>query len=190
MALSFLRSKLLPENSIFRQEGKLGSAARMGLLAIAMFGFGFLLVPIYNVMCKAVGINGKTDPNPYKVVESRVDTSRKIKIQFLATNNAAMSWDFGATVKEIEVHPGEIGSLSFYARNPTGKRMTAQAIPSVTPFKGTDYLHKTECFCFTTQTLDAGEDIDMPLKIIIDQDLPKYIKKLTLSYTLFDVTDM
>ncbi|UYM18331.1 cytochrome c oxidase assembly protein [Endozoicomonas euniceicola] len=162
---------------------------RTALVAGGMFGFGFAMVPIYDVFCKVTGLNGKTDPNPY-TGKAEMDTSRIIKVQFVATKNAGMIWDFHPDISEVEVHPGQVGELSFYARNPTSERMIGQAIPSVTPFQATNYLHKVECFCFTTQTLDAGEEKVMPLRIIVDQELPRHITKLTLSYTLFDVTTM
>ena len=162
------------------------------LVACGMFAFGFAMVPLYNVFCQVTGLNGKTDPDPYlyKAAEAKVDTSREIKVQFVATKNAGMGWDFSPSTPQVTVHPGEPGLLTFVARNPSDKRMIGQAIPSVTPFEATNYLHKVECFCFTTQTLEAGEEKVMPLRIIVDQDLPKHIKKLTLSYTLFDVTHM
>lgn len=164
---------------------------RSALVAGGMFGFGFALVPIYNVFCQVTGLNGKTDPNPYlKAKEAVVDTSREIKVQFVATKNAGMVWDFVPSTPQVVVHPGQVGELSFTARNPTSRRIVGQAIPSVSPFEATNFLHKVECFCFTTQTLDPQEEKVMPLRIIVDQDLPKHIKKLTLSYTLFDVTDL
>jgi cytochrome c oxidase assembly protein subunit 11 len=66
--------------------------------------------------------------------------------------------------------------------------MIGQAIPSVMPLKAAEYFHKTECFCFNQQMLEAGEAVEMPLKFIVDQDLPKDVKTITLSYSLFDVT--
>jgi cytochrome c oxidase assembly protein subunit 11 len=89
----------------------------------------------------------------------------------------------------LKIHPGELNSTSFYVRNPTNKTMVAQAVPSVSPFHAAQYLHKTECFCFDQQQLAQGEEMDMPLRFIIDADLPKDVNTLTLSYTLFDVTD-
>ncbi len=164
---------------------------KAALTAVAMFAFVFfVMVPLYNVLCKVTGLNGKTDPVPYTAVPAAVDTSRTITVQFLATNNKGMNWDFKPSTHQIKVHPGEIGSLTFYVRNPSVNDMVGQAIPSVSPFEATDYLHKTECFCFTSQPLDGREEKLMPLKIIIDQDLPKHINKLTLSYTLFDITEM
>ena len=159
--------------------------------AVAMFAFVFWgMVPLYNVLCDITGLNGKTDDSPYTAVPAAIDTSRTITVQFLATNNGDMDWEFRPSVQQIEVHPGEIGSLSFYVRNPNSEDMVGQAIPSVSPFEATDYLHKTECFCFSAQPLGSEGEKDMPLKIIVDQDLPNHINKLTLSYTLFDITDM
>lgn len=164
---------------------------RSTLIAGGMFGFGFAMVPIYNVFCKVTGLNGKTDPNPYRHADKAViDTSREIKVQFVATKNAGMPWEFRPSVPQVVVHPGEVGELEFTARNPTSQRIIGQAIPSVTPFEATNFLHKVECFCFTTQTLEPGEEKVMPLRIIVDQELPRHIKKLTLSYTLFDVTHL
>ena len=164
---------------------------RTALVAGGMFGFGFAMVPLYNVFCKVTGLNGKTDPNPYKVAaDVKVDTSREIKVQFVATKNAGMTWDFAPSTPQITVHPGQVGELEFIARNPTDKRIIGQAIPSVTPFEATNFLHKVECFCFTTQTLNPLEEKVMPLRVIVDQELPKHITKLTLSYTLFDVTHL
>ncbi|MCL6268489.1 cytochrome c oxidase assembly protein [Sansalvadorimonas sp. 2012CJ34-2] len=162
---------------------------KAAITAVAMFAFVFwVMVPLYNVLCKVTGLNGKTDPEPYTSVPAAVDESRLITVQFLATNNKGMNWDFKPSVHQVKIHPGEIGSLSFYVRNPSDKDMVGQAIPSVSPFEATDFLHKTECFCFTSQPLEARGEKTMPLKIIVDQDLPKHIKKLTLSYTLFDIT--
>ncbi|WP_263081399.1 cytochrome c oxidase assembly protein [Endozoicomonas sp. Mp262] len=162
---------------------------RLILIALGMFGFGFAMVPLYDVFCQVTGLNGKTDPVPYQAKESSIDTSRTIKVQFVATKNGDMSWDFAPSISEINLHPGEVGKLVFFARNPGDRRIVGQAIPSVSPFQATNFLHKVECFCFTTQTLEAGEEKEMPLRVIVDQELPKHINKLTLSYTLFDVTE-
>ena len=178
-----------PEESV--ESNARRTLIRSALVAGGMFGFGFAMVPIYNVFCKVTGLNGKTDPNPYlKAKDAVVDTSREIKVQFVATKNSGMTWDFAPSIPQIVVHPGQVGELEFTARNPTDRRIVGQAIPSVTPFEATNFLHKVECFCFTTQTLDPQEEKVMPLRIIVDQDLPKHIKKLTLSYTLFDVTHL
>ncbi|MDT8398382.1 MAG: cytochrome c oxidase assembly protein [Pseudomonadales bacterium] len=157
--------------------------------ALAMFGFGFALVPLYDVLCDITGLNGKTGGRyEYSAVDSRVNTERLVTVQFMAQNNAGMSWVFKPNVKEVRVHPGQLTEVSFYARNPSAGDMVAQAVPSVSPFQAADYLHKTECFCFTQQRLGAGVEVDMPLTFFIDQDIPEEITKLTLSYSLFDIT--
>ncbi|PJE79579.1 Cytochrome c oxidase assembly protein CtaG [invertebrate metagenome] len=162
------------------------------LAAVGMFGFGFAMVPLYDVFCQVTGLNGKTSNTPYayKNSSASVDKSRQVTVQFVATHNKEMPWLFTSDITEITLHPGEVGKLSFTAVNPTDRQIIGQAIPSVSPFQATNYLHKVECFCFTTQTLKPGEKKVMPLHIIVDQEIPKHITKLTLSYTLFDVTEL
>ncbi len=162
--------------------------AKLCLLTVGMFGFAFALVPLYDVFCEITGINGKTQNKPYEAVAAEVDESRTVKVQFIATNNDGMSWEFGPSDNVVRVHPGAITETTFSAKNPTAEFMTGQAIPSVMPLKAAQYFHKTECFCFNSQQLEAGEAVEMPLKFIVDQDLPKDVKTITLSYTLFDVT--
>jgi cytochrome c oxidase assembly protein subunit 11 len=156
---------------------------------VGMFVFAlFVMPPLYNVFCDITGIGGKTG-GPYQVTESGVDVSRSVKVQFVATNNGAMPWEFAPKTYEITVHPGEATKVEFYAKNRTSRDMVAQAIPNVTPFSAAEYFHKTECFCFNQQPLEAGTEADLPLVFIVDRDLPKAINTITLSYTLFDVTD-
>jgi cytochrome c oxidase assembly protein subunit 11 len=158
--------------------------------AVGMFVFAvFIMPPLYDVFCDVTGIGGKT-AGPYEVTDAGVDTTRTVKVQFIATNNGAMPWDFSPTVYEVNVHPGEPTKVTFYAKNRTARDMVAQAIPSLAPFNAAEYFHKTECFCFNQQPLGAGKEADMPLVFIVDRDLPKAIKTITLSYTLFDVTGM
>ena len=159
---------------------------RLMLLTVVMFAFGFALVPIYDVMCKAFGINGKTGG---QYAGSQVsDPTRSVKVQFLSTNASDMVWDFYSTADQIDVNPGAVNQMIFVARNPTDKPMTAQAIPSISPAEAAAYFHKTECFCFSQQVLQPGERIEMPVRFIVDRDLPKDVKHLTLAYTLFDIT--
>jgi cytochrome c oxidase assembly protein subunit 11 len=159
-------------------------------IVIGMFIFGFALVPIYNSLCKNLGLNGKTNPNAiaYDVSRAKITKDREVLVQFVATNNSSVPWAFYPKVKELKVHPGEVVKLAFYAENKTGHTMTVQAIPSVTPGLAAKYLKKTECFCFTQQTLNKHEAMNMPLLFHLDTDLPANINTVTLSYTLFDVT--
>ena len=165
------------------------TVAKLGAVAVAMFAFVFVvMVPLYNVLCDALGINGKTSSEAYTSVVAQVDESRSIKIQFVATNNDGMPWAFSPDVTEMVVHPGAANDTVFFAANPTADSMIAQAIPSVSPSRAAEYFHKTECFCFEQQPLDGNSEAEMPLQFIVDQDLPADIKTITLSYTLFDVT--
>jgi len=173
----------MPTNPITR------TALKMSAIAVGMFGFGFLLVPLYDVFCDITGLNGKTGGR-YEAVPAEVDKSRVITVQFVASNNDGMMWDFKPNITEVKVHPGELKEVSFFARNPSGEDMVAQAVPSVVPFTAAEYFHKTECFCFNQQPLKAGTETDMPLVFVVDQDVPKNVHTITLSYTLFDVTEM
>jgi cytochrome c oxidase assembly protein subunit 11 len=159
---------------------------RLLALAVLMFAFGFALVPLYDVMCKAFGINGKTG-DQYQGSQV-TDLSRQVRVQFLSTNAVDMVWEFHAKADELAVNPGAVNEMLFVAYNPSDHPMTAQAIPSISPAEAAAYFHKTECFCFRQQVLKPGERIEMPVRFIVDRDLPGDIKHLTLGYTLFDVT--
>lgn len=163
----------------------------LALIVLAMFAFGFALVPIYKSICQSLGINGKTNTESiaYDAKTAKIDREREVIVEFIATNNGGVPWAFYPKIKKIKVHPGEIAKLAFYAENKTKHRMTVQAIPSVTPGIAAKYLKKTECFCFTQQTLNGHEAMNMPLLFHLDQELPANIKIITLSYTLFDVSN-
>ena len=98
---------------------------RLLVMVVAMFAFGFALVPIYDVMCQAFGINGKT-AGAYQGAQT-VDEARQVRVQFLATNSADMVWEFQPKADEVTVHPGATAEMLFVAFNPTDKPMTAQA---------------------------------------------------------------
>ena len=166
------------------------TAGKLGVLVVAMFAFAmWVMPPLYNALCEVLGINGKTG-GQYTVVESAVDTSRTVKVQFVAQNNEMMPWEFGPNTNQIEVHPGEPATVTFYAKNTEDHFMVSQSIPSIVPSRAAEYFHKTECFCFNQQPLEAGKAADMPLRFIVDRDLPKDIPVITLSYTILDVTEM
>ena len=167
------------------------TVAKLVVAAIGMFAFVFVvMVPLYDVLCEALGINGKTNAQAYTAVQTSVDESREITIQFVATNNQGMPWEFKPSVTIMKVNPGASNDTVFFASNPMPGAMVAQAIPSVSPSRAAEYFHKTECFCFNQQPLDGNSSAEMPLQFIVDQDLPRDIKTITLSYTIFDVTDM
>jgi len=168
------------------------SFLRIAAVAVAMFGFGYLLVPLYDVFCEITGLNGKTGRVDEATVAARYepDLAREITVQFVASNNLGMPWEFAPGVATMKVHPGKVYTTVFTARNPTGRDMIGQAVPSVAPGKASRYFNKTECFCFNQQPLAAGETKEMPLRFIVDPNLPRDVTTLTLAYTVFDVTQV
>ncbi|MEH6580664.1 MAG: cytochrome c oxidase assembly protein [Halioglobus sp.] len=169
----------------------LDTVTKLVAVSVLMFAFVFVvMVPLYNVLCDVLGINGKTSGQVYTAVDSRVDLDRVVTVQFVATNNEGMPWDFGPSVTAMKINPGAVNDTVFLARNPLQDAMVAQAIPSISPARAAEYFHKTECFCFNQQPLEGETSAEMPLQFIVDQDLPRDIKTITLSYTIFDVTDM
>lgn len=159
------------------------------IVVVLMFGFGFALVPLYDVLCKTLGINGKTGDRVLENAASRVvDEKRIVTVEFIATTNTTLpNWQFEPVVAKVDIHPGEEKQVSFLVRNPENETIVVQAIPSVTPGIAAQYLKKTECFCFVQQTLKRQESRKMPLIFHLDPALPKDINTLTLSYTLFKI---
>ncbi|HQQ74249.1 MAG TPA: cytochrome c oxidase assembly protein [Pseudomonadales bacterium] len=167
--------------------------AKLFFGAVGMFAFAmFIMPPFYNLLCSVLDINSPrlSDKKAYVAEEVKVDKTRVVKVQFVTINSANMPWEFRSEATSVDVHPGEPTKALFYARNTTNRRMVAQAVPSIVPEKSVEFFHKTECFCFTQQALDAGKDIEMPVVFIVDQALPADVRTITLSYTLFDVTDL
>ena len=161
---------------------------RLVVVVVAMFGFGFALVPLYDVFCDITGINGKTNTEAagYEAVE--VDNTRLVTVEFITRTNSGMPWQFDSEVQRIKVHPGELSQVDFYAFNPASRSIVGQAVPSVTPGTAALYLNKTECFCFNNQPLAAGEKAVMPMQFYVDPQLPDDISFFTVQYTLYDVT--
>lgn len=158
-------------------------------IVVAMFVFAiWVMPPIYNVFCEITGLNGKT-AGPYTAVSADVDKDRLVEVQFISTNNENMPWGFKPESFSMQVHPGETVYTHFLAKNPTDRIMVGQAVPSVAPLNASSYFLKTECFCFNQQVLGPAEETELGLKFIVDQALPRGVKTITLSYTLFDVTE-
>jgi cytochrome c oxidase assembly protein subunit 11 len=164
--------------------------AKLSCLAVAMFVFAmWVMPPLYTLFCEVTGLNSKYLAGKAEAVESTIDTSRTVRVKFISTKNAEMPWGFQPENFYIDVHPGEAIETKFIAMNPTQDFMVGQAIPSINPNNATNYFHKTECFCFNSQVLAPGEEADLGLVFIVDQELPKSVKSIVLSYTLFDITE-
>ena len=154
-------------------------------VVVGMFGFGFALVPLYDVFCDITGLNGKTGDQYVSQESMQVDTSREITVEFLANVNAEMPWEFKPVTYSVKVHPGEASRIEYVARNKTDRDIVGQAIPSVSPGIAAAHFQKTECFCFTEQVLKAGEEKIMPVVFMIDPSIDEDVHEVTLSYTFF-----
>jgi len=163
---------------------------RLTVAVVAMFGFGFALVPLYDVFCDITGINGKTGRlEREQALSQKVDEERLVTVEFLASVNGDLPWDFRPTVRRIKVHPGAVTEVTYTARNRTAESVDGQAVPSVAPGLAAKYFSKTECFCFSRQTLGPEEEKQMPLRFVVDPDLPEEIGTVSLSYTFFQAKD-
>jgi cytochrome c oxidase assembly protein subunit 11 len=157
---------------------------RLAIVAIGMFGFAFALVPFYNQICAALGIN--SIERPAEVVNTQVDTSRTVTIE-LDSNAHNMPWRFRPLVNEVKVHPGELAVVEYEIVNVRASPVTGQAVPSYGPQHAAEYFQKVECFCFTQQTLAPGETRRMPVVFVVDPRLPKDVNTIAVSYTFFEV---
>ena len=154
-------------------------------VVVLMFGFGFALVPLYNAFCEITGLNGKTGRIDETLAVGVVDKDRWVTVEFLTNVNSALPWEFWADRQKMRVRPGEVNEALFYSRNLTQRSIVGQAVPSVAPGKAAKYFNKTECFCFTQQLVAAGETKEMPVRFIVDANLPRDVKTISLAYTFF-----
>ena len=158
------------------------------LFTAGSFALGFALVPLYSVLCKVWDTGSRwygTQTAQATVVERPV-ADRLVTVEFVANVPRAGDWEFRPHAATLQVHPGQLYATSFWARNLTGAATVAQAVPSIAPGSVARYFHKTECFCFRPQNFAAGEGRDMPLRFIVDPDLPPEIDRVTLAYSFFD----
>jgi cytochrome c oxidase assembly protein subunit 11 len=164
------------------------SALKLAIIPLLMFGFGFALVPLYDVFCDITGLNGKTGRVEASEINiDQVDRSRTIEVRFLANTNTGLPWSFEPLVKKMEVHPGQVYEAVYRVRSASASKTLGQAVPSVSPGLAAQHFNKTECFCFTQQSLEARETRDMPIRFIIGTDISEDIKQITLSYTFFSL---
>jgi len=179
-------NQVVTENAANKSNNKV--IKKLMLLVFGMFGFGFALVPLYDVFCDITGLNGKTNGTAVAYAADGIDTSRMVTVQFITRTAKGIPWQFKPVINEVKVHPGEMKFVNFYAKNEAAHDIVGQAVPSVSPGLAAAYFQKIECFCFTQQPLKAGEEVEMGLQFYVDLELPKDITTLTLSYTLYDIT--
>lgn len=160
---------------------------KLSLVAVAMFGFGYALIPLYDLLCDITGINGKTGrTDAVAAAKADVDTSRWVTVEFTGQSTSGLPWEFKPMQHKMKVHPGETVVAMYYARNTSNEVITGQAIPSVVPNRAAPHFKKTECFCFTQQTLQPGESKEMPVRFVVNAKLPQMVETITLSYAFFN----
>ena len=162
---------------------------RLVLFTAGSFAFGFALVPLYSVLCKVWDTGNRwygTQTAEAAVVEHPV-ADRVITVEFVANVPRAGDWEFAPHVTSMQVQPGRLYSATYHARNLMGAPVVAQAVPSIAPNSVARYFKKTECFCFTPQHFATGESREMPIRFIVDPDLPPDVDRITLAYSFFDL---
>ena len=168
---------------------------KLGVITLAMFAFGYALVPMYRTICDALGINvlsvseritsGTSSAAGARKANTQVDTTRTITVEFDA--NARGPWEFKPAVRSMQVHPGEMATVMYEFQNVQSRTMAAQAIPSYAPMNAGAHFNKLECFCFNEYILKPGERRAWPVVFYIDPKLPRDVTTITLSYTFFEV---
>ena len=154
-------------------------------VSLAAFAFTFSLVPLYRIACEKVfGIRLEQGPGQ-QAANAAAKVARTVTVQFDGGVNSKLPWAFHPEQMTMQVVPGEVNEALYFARNDSKNAIVGSAVPSVAPARASGYFTKTECFCFTAQTLQPGESRDMPVRFIVDQDLPADVKTITLSYTFF-----
>jgi cytochrome c oxidase assembly protein subunit 11 len=158
------------------------------VMTAGSFAFGWALIPLYDVLCRAAGIGNAEAKAGKATVHEAVDPNREVTIEFIAEPASVGSFDFKPAVGAMRVHPGKLYDTVFHAKNLTHAASVAQAVPSISPTGTARYFRKTECFCFSPQKFAADEERDLPVRFIVDPALPDTVDKLTLAYTVYDAT--
>ena len=153
-------------------------------VSLAAFVFTFSLVPLYRIACEKVfGI--RLEQGPGQAASATAKVARTVTVQFDGGVNSKLPWAFHPEQMTMQVVPGEVNEALYFARNDSDHALVGSAVPSVAPARASGYFNKTECFCFTAQTLQAGEQREMPVRFIVDPNLPDDVSTITLSYTFF-----
>jgi cytochrome c oxidase assembly protein subunit 11 len=164
--------------------------AKLLVIALGMFGFGFALVPFYETICEVTGIRNAFRPDAVSPQNTQVDASRYVAVEFdssVTTSETPSPWTFKPLEGSVSVHPGAVTQVVYELRNTLDRPVTGQAVPSYAPQYAAGYFKKLECFCFTQQTLGPGEVRRMPVVFVIDPSVPGDVNAITLSYTFFEV---
>jgi cytochrome c oxidase assembly protein subunit 11 len=164
-------------------------AKKLVIVALLMFGFGYALVPIYDVLCDITGQNIKVQESASGEEAMVVDENREVTVEFVTSINESTPLQFRAENRSMKIHPGQYYTVNFYAKNNLPVQLKAQAIPSITPGLAEEFFKKIQCFCFELQTFEPHEEKTMPVRFVVNPKLPERYKTITLSYTFFDRTN-
>jgi len=167
--------------------GNTRTFTKLVVATLAMFGFGFAMVPFYYKICEVTGLNSGDEQ--VLVKNSQVDTSRWVNIELDANTNQNLAWQFRPLQRTLKVHPGQLVQVEYEVTNTTGATIVGQAVPSYGPARAGRYFKKIECFCFQPQTLAAGEKRRMPVMFVLDPNIEKELNTITLSYTFFNLDE-
>jgi len=173
-----------PEPLVARRNRRV---AVIGLCLVAsMVGLAYAAVPLYQLFCQVTGFGG----TPQLATEApRGVIDRQMTVQFDSNVANDLSWTVKAA-SAITDNIGAVDTVHYVATNNSDKTLTGMAVFNVSPEKAGVYFNKMECFCFTEQTLQPGETVEMPIVFFIDPELDKNhelatIKEITLSYTFY-----
>ena len=160
-------------------------------MTFGMFGFGYALVPLYDLFCEITGVGGSpTIGSPYQIGQlPDMESDRDVWVEFTGNSTNGLPWTVEPQVKKAKLKIGEVHEFTYLVKNTSGKALVAQAVPSISPMQSARHLVKLECFCFENQPLAAGESRQMPVVFYIDPKLSKDTATLTLSYSFFEVKD-
>ncbi len=156
--------------------------------AVAMLGAAYAAVPLYDLFCRMTGFAG----TPKRAVVAPTQTlANTVRVRFDA-NVSGLPWTFRPDKNVITVKLGETAQISYFAKNNSQQTTTGTATFNVSPDVSGAYFNKLQCFCFTEQTLKAGEEVHMPVTLFVDPDMvkdasAKGVPEITLSYTFFPV---
>jgi cytochrome c oxidase assembly protein subunit 11 len=156
------------------------------VITVIMFGFGYALVPLYEAFCRVTGFGGKTDIIEEAAANSAEIIDRDVAITFTSHTNSNLPWEFKPVTRGLDVKVGEVQEATFYVKNYSDRPITGMATFNVTPPRAGFHFKKTECFCFSKQVLQPGEEQEMAVRFLLDSEMPEDVHELTLSYTFFD----
>ena len=169
-------------NAALQQENR-RLMAKLLVITVGMLGFGFAMVPMYRQICEAIGITQTRAVA--SSTNTQVDMSREVTVELIASS-AGLPWKFEALERSVRLHPGQLVTVRYRVVNTLERAVTAHAVMNTAPAAASRWIAKEACFCFTSQTLAAGETREMPVIFRVRNDVPDDLSTISLSYTFFE----